>query len=798
MNEYEKLGAFYLGKEYDLQTGKRQEDLLLYDSKDLVTHALCVGMTGSGKTGLCIDLLEEAAIDGIPAVAIDPKGDIGNLLLQFPNLSPQEFLPWINEEDARNKGLDPEVYAKQQADLWRNGLSQWQQDASRIKRLQESADFSIYTPGSNAGVPVSVLKSFNAPSKSIVEDFDAFHEKIQITATALLGLIGIETNPLQSREHILLATILETAWKQGQDLDLAALIHWIQNPPIQKVGVMDLETFYPSKDRFALAMTVNNLLAAPGFSAWMNGEDLNFGNFLHTSSGKPRISIFNIAHLSDSERMFFVSLLLSEALGWMRTQSGTTSLRAILYMDEIFGFFPPVANPPSKPPLLALLKQARAFGLGILLATQNPVDLDYKGLSNCGTWFLGRLQTERDKERVLEGLEGASVNFKMHFDRQKMSETLAALKSRVFLMNNVHEDSPQLFETRWCLSYLRGPLTRDQIKKLTDPNRGAQKVETVSVKPSESIKAENVSGYRPVIPPEIPQQFLPLRGVVQADATINYKPNIYGVAKVFYVDGKIGVTAEQEIIRAVPLNEKTSIVDWQSSVEMDVAEADLDRFPAEEATWSPFSSETVKPKNFDKWNKAFSDWIFRTQKLDLLRSDTADMVSQPNESERDFRIRLRQAFQEKRDKEVEKLRRAYGPKMQALQDRIRKAEQALDREQQQAKDAKMQTAISFGTTVLGALFGRKKLSTSTLGRATTAARGVSRSMKESQDIQRAEETVDSMKQKLADLENELQREVENLNLKMDSQNETLQPIELRPKKTNINVRLVALVWEPTL
>ena len=751
MNEYEKLGAFYLGKEYDLREGKRKEDLILYDSKDLLTHGLCVGMTGSGKTGLCIDLLEEAAIDGIPSVVIDPKGDLGNLLLQFPNLSPQEFLPWINEEDARKKGLDPEAFAKQQADLWRNGLAEWHQDGSRIRRLQEAADFSVYTPGGSGGLPVSVLKSFKVPPKAVMEDFDAFRERIQISTTALLGLLGIEANPLQSREHILLANILEIAWKQRQDLDLAGLIHWIQNPPIEKVGVMDLETFYPSKDRFALAMTMNNLLAAPGFSTWMSGEDLNFGNFLHSSSGKPRVSIFSISHLNDSERMFFVSLMLTEALSWMRTQSGTTSLRAILYMDEIFGFFPPVSNPPSKPPLLALLKQARAFGLGILLATQNPVDLDYKGLSNCGTWFLGRLQTERDKERVLEGLEGVSANFSTQFDRQKMSEILAGLKTRVFLMNNVHEDSPVLFETRWCLSYLRGPLTRDQIKKLMDPKKVVQKVEKSSAPVAEPRK-ENVLSERPVIPPEIPQHYLPIQGVPPSDASIHYKPYIYGSAKVFYLDGKMGVAAEQEILRAVPLNDKSSVVDWQSSVEMNIPESDFERFPAEDATWSPLSAEIIKPKNFDKWNKAFADWIFRTQKLDLLQSPTASQVSKPNESERDFRIRLRQTFQEKRDKEVEKLRRAFVPKIQILQERMRKAEQAVEREQEQAQNAKVQTAISFGTTVLGALFGRKKLSTTTLGKATTAARGVSRSMKESKDIERAEDTVESTKQKLLDLQ----------------------------------------------
>ncbi len=795
MQEFEKLGSFYLGKEYDLAAGKRKENLILYDSKDLTTHAVCVGMTGSGKTGLCISLLEEAAIDGIPAVVIDPKGDLGNLLLQFPSLSKQDFLPWINEEDARKKGVDAETYASQQADLWRKGLGEWQQDGERIQRLKDSADFSIYTPGSNAGLPVSVLKSFNVPPKASMEDSELLREKIVTTATALLGLLGIEANPLQSREHILISTILETVWKQGQNLDLATLIQWIQKPPFSKVGVMDIESFYPSKDRFTLATTVNNLLAAPGFSSWMEGEELDLGRFLHTDSGKPRISIFTIAHLSDSERMFFVTLLLTQALGWMRTQSGTTSLRAILYMDEIFGYFPPVSNPPSKQPLLSLLKQARAFGLGVVLATQNPVDLDYKGLANAGTWFLGRLQTERDKERVLEGLEGASATQGIAFNRQKISETLAALKTRVFLMNNVHEESQSLFETRWCLSYLRGPLTRDQIKILMAAKKGT----TLAAAPKvaqETPQSKTVSSQRPVVPPEVPQNFLPIRGVILADKTIHYLPNFYGAAKTYYADGKIGISADQDIIQLVPINENTSVIDWQTGNPISITNTELDRFPAEEATWGELPGELVTSKNYQKWTKDFADWVFRTQKLDLMRSPGSGEVSRVGENERDFRIRLSQTLREKRDAEVEKLRRAYASKIQALEERIRRAGQAVQREQEQAKNAGYQTAISVGSTILGALFGRKKISVGTLGRATTAARGVSRSMKESQDINRAEDTVESLKQRLTDLENDLNDQIERLNLKLDPQQEVFETFEIRPKKTNISVRLVSLVWAP--
>src|SRR6185369_11399523 len=409
MQDFEKLGVFYLGR------SKTSDDLLLYDSKDLVTHAVCVGMTGSGKTGLCIALLEEAAIDNIPAIIIDPKGGLSNLLLTFPHLAPEDFAPWVNEGD-------PAQVAK----LWQEGLAKWGEDGERIKRLRDAADFRIYTPGSNAGFPVSILKSFVAPPESIRQDSEALAERINTTVTSLLGLVGVDADPVRSREHILLSNILSQEWSAGKDLDVGGLIQKVQTPSITKIGVMDLDSFYPAQDRFQLAMALNNLLASPSFATWMEGEPLDVQQFLYTPSGKPRLSIFSIAHLADAERMFFVSLLLNQVLGWMRTQSGTTSLRAIVYMDEIFGYFPPVANPPSKLPLLTLLKQGRAFGLGVVLATQNPVDLDYKGLSNAGTWFVGRLQTDRDKQRLLDGLEGAAAGAGGgKFDRRKMEQTLA-------------------------------------------------------------------------------------------------------------------------------------------------------------------------------------------------------------------------------------------------------------------------------------------------------------------------------------------------------------------------------------
>lgn len=467
--DIEKLGAFFLGRTYSLKKKVIEDDLLLYDSKDLTTHAVCVGMTGSGKTGLCISLLEEAAIDGIPAIIIDPKGDMPNLMLTFPGLRPEDFQPWASPDEARKQGLSPEAFSEQQAQAWTQGLSEWMQSGERIERLRQAADVVVYTPGSTAGMPVSILQAFDPPARELLADKELLNERIQATVASLLGLIRIQADPIQSREHILLATILEASWTAGTGLDLAALIQQVQNPRLQKVGVLDLESFYPEKDRFDLVLALNNLLAAPGFGAWLEGAPLDIARLLHSPQGKPQLSIFSIAHLSEAERMFFVTLLLTQVLSWVRAQAGTASLRAILYMDELFGYLPPVAEPPSKRPLLTLLKQARASGLGVVLATQNPVDLDYKALSNTGTWFIGRLQTERDKQRVMEALEGWAAGASLSFKKSEAKEDLAGLSSRVFLMHNVHEDAPVVFHSRWALSYLAGPMTRDQIKRLMEP-----------------------------------------------------------------------------------------------------------------------------------------------------------------------------------------------------------------------------------------------------------------------------------------------------------------------------------------
>ncbi|MFN2520828.1 MAG: ATP-binding protein [Candidatus Limnocylindria bacterium] len=780
--DYEKLGSFYLGRPYDLEEKAPKPGILLYDSRDLLTHAVCVGMTGSGKTGLCIALLEEAVMDGLPAIAIDPKGDLTNLMLTFPELAPSDFRPWVDEDDAKRRNVPIDQYAAEQADTWRRGLASWGEDGERIRKLRESADFAIYTPGSTAGIPVSILASFAAPAQAIRDDPELMQERVSTTATSLLGLLGIDADPVRSREHILLSSLFTAAWTSGASLDLPSLIQQIQAPPMARIGVLDLESFYPGKERFSLAMAMNNLLAAPGFSTWLEGQPLDIGSVLRMPDGKPRVAIFSIAHLSDAERMFFVSLLLNQVLSWTHSQSGTTSLRAVLYMDEIFGYFPPVADPPSKRPLLTLLKQARAFGLGIVLATQNPVDLDYKGLANTGTWFLGRLQTERDKVRVLEGLEGAAASANSTFDRQKTGEALAGLGSRVFLMNNVHAEAMEVFESRWAMSYLRGPLTRDQIKVLMQGHKAPNDASTpltaaptpsavptapttssapAAPAPRSPAGAADAQGGRPLLPPEVPQWFIPLRGA-SGGSTLLYVPMLLGSASVRFADAKTGVEATETRTYIAPLTGDAGGVAWDSGIRTELAVADLEKEPEVPAEFTPVPASAARARSYTQYKTSLATWLFRNATLDL-----------------------EHAGREQRDRAVDALRAKYAPRAQRLDERIRNAAQIVDREAGQERSAQMQTAISVGATVLGALLGSGRSRVTSIGRATTAARGVGRALDQRQDVARAKEDLTAARAELDALNAEVEQKVTQIG-----------SVGIRPRKSDIDVQLVALAWAP--
>ncbi|MEM6688994.1 MAG: ATP-binding protein [Planctomycetota bacterium] len=789
---FEKLASFYLGRHYDLASNELRDGLLMYDAKDLRTHAMCVGMTGSGKTGLCLTLLEEAAIDGVPAICIDPKGDLGNLLLSFPKLKPADFKPWLEAGEAARKGKTLDELARDTASTWKKGLASWGQAPERIAKFKEAVDIAIYTPGSNTGLPLTVLKSFDAPPEEVLENSDAMRERVTGAASGLLTLMGIKADPLLSREHILISSIFDHCWRNGRSVSIGDLIGLIQDPPITRVGVLALDAFMSATDRAKLAMTLNNLLASPAFSTWLEGEPLSIEKLLYTSEGKPRLSILSIAHLSESERMFFVTILLNELLAWTRTQSGTSALRAMFYMDEVAGYFPPVANPPSKPPMLTLLKQARAFGLGITLATQNPVDLDYKGLSNIGTWFLGRLQTERDKARVLEGLEGAAIQSGKAFDRKQMEQMLAALGNRVFLLNNVHDDGPSVFQTRWAMSFLAGPLARDQISRLMDPLRQKQGESTEVDTKKERKKSEPT---RPVMPAGIDEKFATPQLIAGRNSKLLYRPAILCTGTLHYVRSSAKLDLWRDAKHVADVSRGSSQELWESATSLS-PDAELLDQPEPDYAFGSVPDELLKKTTYRSLEKQYKDFLYRHRALTIYKSPLLKQYAPGGMSQAQARQHFDQIAREARDMETEKLRSKYASKMAKLDEQIQKAEARVEREEDQYKQAKMSSIVSFGTSILGAFLGNKVASKTNVSKVSTAMRGAGRAAQQRGDVTRAEEELKRLASEMTDLDEELQIEMDQLAKEYAVDSLELTETIIPARKSDLKVTDPVLVWMP--
>ena len=815
--DFEKLGVFYLGKQNKVSGMPGDGELLLYDSKDLTTHAVVVGMTGSGKTGLCVNLLEEAALDRIPAIVIDPKGDISNLLLTFPNLKPEDFLPWVDPGQASRQGQSREEFAQSESEKWKNGLASWGQTGERIRAMRENVEMRVYTPGSTAGRPVTILKSFGAPTQELLDDSDLLRERISSATSGLLSLLGIDVDPIRSREHILVSKILEHSWTQRKDLDLGQLIGQIKSPPFTAVGIMEIDEFYPAKDRGELAMTLNNLLASPSFGNWLTGETLDVKKLLHNEDGKPCISILSISHLSDGERMFFVTILLNEVLAWMRSQAGTSSLRALLYMDEVFGYFPPVKNPPSKTPMLTLLKQARAYGLGVVLATQNPVDLDYKGLSNAGTWFLGRLQTERDKARVIEGLEGAATQTGSSFDKSRMEQILAGLSNRVFLMNNVHDDHPVVFETRWAMSYLRGPMTRQQIQQLLKTELAtpaAAQPETWTVTPPmpepESTKelpsagdpngpgATTVKGgSRGLIPSDVKQSLVAAIRKNSAADRLLYRPALWGRGRLHYVKTplNIDVWADRFVVRSIR-DDSLPLKIWDGSEVLNATFDFVDIAP-ESAEFAAVPAAMQSSKNYRAWAKDFVDHLYQNVPLKVTKCVELGIFSGPDETLGEFKVRLETVVSEQRDTAKEKLQQKYAQKFQTVRNEISRGLERVEREQSQLKSKRLDSILTVGTSIMGALLGRKRISSANAGRASSSMKSIKRYSDESKDLSEANDSLEDAQKTLRDLESEFNREHSELANKLQVEQLTYSEVEIPPRKGDMAVEEIRVVWLPT-
>jgi hypothetical protein len=813
---------FYLGRAYDpikQQVDKNKE--ITYDPADLTTHAVVTGMTGSGKTGLCIVLLEEAALKGIPAIIIDPKGDLTNLILHFPELAPQDFQPWIDADVARRAGKSLEQVATDASNSWRDGLKEWSIPQERILALKNAAQFAIFTPGSDAGIPVSVLSSLAAPEISWNDNREVLREKITSTVTALLGLVGYnDIDPLRSREHILLANIFEAAWSQGKDVELEELVIQTQNPPFEKLGAFPVETFFPAKDRMELAMVLNNILAAPAFETWREGQSLNIASMLHSADGRPRHNIFYLAHLSDPERMFFVTLLLSAVETWMRTQSGSSSLRALLYMDEIYGYLPPLRNPPSKQPLLRMLKQARAFGLGLLLATQNPVDVDYKALSNAGTWFIGKLQTEQDKNRLLDGLESAAGGIsRMVFDK-----LISSLGKRVFVLHNIHAKQPDLLQTRSTMNFLAGPLTRNQIpalNKLANAEAANQTqpmapratpviAPTPTLRPTASQSQPPTariqsSSTKPPVPAWIREYFLPqnyslpeafsaaqrsMPAEVMIDGVI-YRPTLLASAEVHVLDRKHGVDSEVIRTALVKAPEKRGAIHWEDySLPANVLDA-IEPSPVPSSRFSSIDSPLNDVKLMTALQKDFTDWVFRNSSVKARANQVLKVFAGPDVSQAEFMKACSEAARDARDAEIVKKTAQLDRQLKTLEDKLAREERELREDEAELSHRKVEEAGTHLENITG-LFGGKRsarrLSSSlTKRRLTEQAKA---------DVEESIDAIEQFKQQIADVEKRRQETIAEINDRWGRVVNEITEVTIAPKKTDVFIKLFGVAWMP--
>ena len=814
--------GFYIGRIFDPKVGKTTAQDLIYDPADLTTHAVVVGMTGSGKTGLCMDMLEEAALQEIPALMIDPKGDITNALLHFPNLAPQDFQPWVNADEARRAGRTVEQAGEEAAKSWQAGLAQWGIGPVRIQALLESVQFAVFTPGSDSGIPVSILASLKVPDLEWNDNRELLREKISGTVTAVLGLVGFkDIDPVRSREHILLSNIFEHAWSQGLDLDLGELILQTQSPPFPKLGVFDVNTFFPEKDRFELAMQLNNILAAPAFQVWLEGQPLDIAGLLYTPEGRPRHSVFYIAHLSDEERMFFVTLLFSAVEAWMRSQSGTSTLRSLVYFDEIFGYLPPTQNPPSKQPMLRMLKQARAFGVGLVLVTQNPVDIDYKALSNAGTWIIGKLQTDQDKQRLLDGLQGASPDI----DRQTYDKMLSSLGKRVFMLHNVHAKQPQLFQTRWAMNYLAGPMTRAQIPALNALARAGLGVEppvapkaspakpvaqagtqpaAVAVSSDQKTASPSAGSLtRPGVPAGVNEYFLPTSlslaeafqssGQVYQEGTqsqgLIYRPSLLALASIRFLNRAydLDYVLLQTALTQAP--DRRGMVRWEEVLSVPLEAAQLGDRPDPQARFASLEAPLSDAKLVTAMEKDFIDWAFRKSSVTVRANEILKVFAGPDESDADFRRRCSEVAQDGRDAELKKVSDTFEKKIDVLMEKVKREERELDQDESELSQRKMEEYSKHAENILGMFTRRRTNISSSMSKRRMAE-------KAAEDVKESRKAIADYQQQIEVLEKEKEAALQEVNQRWGELASQSKDLSVPPAKKDVLIDAFGVAWLP--
>ena len=785
-----------IGELIDAASHKRNGTAVKIATSDLTTHGIIVGMTGSGKTGLGVVIIEEVLSAGIPCILIDPKGDLTNLALTFPNLAPSDFQPWVNEGDAQKAGLSVPDFAAQQAKTWEDGLASWGVGKDRIQALRDKTRFTIYTPGSNSGVPINIVGSLQAPAD--LNDMEIVNDEIEGFVTGLLGLVGIDADPLSSREHILLSNLISNAWTNGRTIDLPGLVGQVMTPPIRKLGVFDLDQFFPPNDRTALAMKLNGLLASASFAAWADGEPLDIDAMLHSPDGKPSAAIITVAHLSDQERQFVISMILSKLVTWMRRQSGTTDLRAMLYMDEVAGYLPPTAMPPTKKPIMLLMKQARAFGVGVVLSTQNPVDIDYKAITNAGTWMVGKLQTEQDKGRLLDGMSASDGGV----DISAISDTISALGKREFVLRRVGHSTPDVFTSRWAMSYLRGPLTRDQIRSVVGNDRPAAAVQATSGGISAANAAPIGDDQTPVMP-EVAAG-IPVRFVHPSAEWLHlYSGNPNGTqfeaaaiarAKVRFDDEKAGLVEDTEwecVLYPLAMQPDAS---QNSAVDYD--DRDLVTEAPAGATFA-IPEGAIDSKAY--WNdieRGLVDNLVRTQSLNVSVNKALKLYSRSGESPEDFVARCKKSASDASDTEAAALRGKYEDKAKKLQDQLDLSQQRLEAAKSAEHTRAASAILSTAGSILGSFLGGRSNVGSIFGKVVSGAGRTAGAATSKQRADVVATKVSQLTNDLQSIEDELTTELSDISSRWDGVAAQIDTVPVSLEKTDVSVVQLVLAWIP--
>ncbi len=627
-------------------------------------------------------------------------------------------------------------------------------------------------------------------------DPEVIRDEVEAFVSSLLVLAGLEADPLSSPEHILLSNLIEKAWSEGRDLDLPTLLAQVLDPPIRKLGVFELDTFFPPKNRTKLAMRLNGLIASPSFAEWLEGPPLDIQKLLWSDDGRPKASIIYLAHLSDQERQFIVTLLLSKLVTWMRQQSGTSELRALVYIDEVFGLAPPTAEPPTKRPILTLYKQARAHGLGMVLSTQNPVDLDYKVMSNAGTWLIGRLQTERDKKRILEALQSASGDV----DVDRFGALIGELGKRRFLRYTARSDKPVVFATRWAMSYLRGPLTRQEVTRLSAdaPER------------SEPLSPGKASGVEAELPPALGDSESTVAPAVASGVRVHYmRPAASWAQKVGAVSGgkrlRAGIVARVQLLfddRASGLDHRE---EWEAvlfpigeqarpgeAVAVDVDDRDFTADAPGGAVYELPEAGINQAAFFKTFKTELSDTLYRERRMQVFRNKKLKLYSRVGEEREEFETRCAEAAEDSADADVAKLRDRFETRLKRARSQLDRAEQ---RERELGVDVRQrgqQELVAGAGELLSFFLGGRRRTRSLSGVASRR----SQTTRTKERLRSAEERASAKEAEIEDLEQELADELEEISAKWSEIVSEFDVIDVGLEKTDIQVEEISLVWIP--